>query len=155
MALVFTASLKFLEIRFTNECCVGGRMVRHRGLVKLVVVSLLLVVTSFAQAATVELVVNWPAWAQENKVEFWNVTVDAADRDNDGNSTEIINSNLVTTRYGGENAICVPGFCNLPAVLDNSLSQTYTFNNVPPGDYRSFCMIRFLMVGMEMLQCLL
>ncbi|MBV35504.1 MAG: hypothetical protein CMP47_08605 [Rickettsiales bacterium] len=111
-------------------------MVRHRGLVKLVVVSLLLVVTSFTQAATVELVVNWPAWAQDNKVEFWNVAVDAADRDNDGNNTEIINSNLVTTRYGGENAICVPGFCNIPAVFSNSLSQTYTFNNVPPGDYR-------------------
>ena len=122
--LVIAASLKLFGIRFANDGCVGGRMVRHIGLVKLVVVSLLLVVTSFAQAATVELVVNWPAWAQDNKVEFWNVAVDAADRDSDGNNTEIINSNLVTTRYGGENAICVPGFCNIPAVFSNSLSQT-------------------------------
>lgn len=87
-------------------------------------------------AATVELQVNWPEWSQENRVEFYNTAVDATDRDGDGNTTEIINSNLVTTRYGGENAICVPGFCTLPAVADTPFVQNYTFNNVPSGNYR-------------------
>ena len=91
---------------------------------------------SSVNAATVEFQVNWPQWAQENRIEFYNTAVDAADRDGDGNTTEIINSNLVTTRYGGENAICVPGFCTLPAVANTSFSQNYVFNNVPSGNYR-------------------
>ncbi len=91
---------------------------------------------SSVNAATVEFQVNWPQWAQENRIEFYNTAVDAADRDGDGNTTEIINSNLVTTRYGGENAICVPGFCTLPAVANTSFTQNYVFNNVPSGNYR-------------------
>ncbi|GAA4363396.1 DUF11 domain-containing protein [Kangiella marina] len=90
---------------------------------------------SGAKAATVEFQVDWPQWSQENRIEFYNTAVDAVDRDNDGNTTEIINSNLVTTRYGGENAMCVPGFCSNAATANTPFTQTYTFNNVPAGNY--------------------
>ncbi|RDX36290.1 DUF11 domain-containing protein [Kangiella sp. HD9-110m-PIT-SAG07] len=103
---------------------------------KLVILLTLLGAWVNANATTVEFQVNWPEWAQENRIEFYNTAVDAADRDGDGDTTEVINSNLVTTRYGGQNAICVPGFCSIPAVANTSFSQNYTFNNVPSGNYR-------------------
>lgn len=111
-------------------------MVVNKAVYKGFILLLLLLTCVSVESATVEFQVDWPQWSQENRIEFYNTAVDAADRDGDGNTTEIINSNLVTTRYGGENAICVPGFCTLPAVANTSFAQNYTFNNVPSGNYR-------------------
>ncbi|GAA0199929.1 hypothetical protein GCM10009123_04120 [Kangiella japonica] len=111
-------------------------MRQHKKLGQLTLATLLFLIAGFAQAATVEFQVNWPSFARDNKIEFWNVAVDVEDRDGDLDTAETINSNLVTTIYGGENAICVPGFCSAPGVGNTSLTQTYTFNKVPPGNYR-------------------
>ncbi len=140
--MIFIGLIKPLMFSQALEYLIDGWWGSNLGFMKnlifksLAFLALFIASLNVAYAATVEFQVNWPQWSQENRIEFYNTAVDAADRDADGNTTEIINSNLVTTRYGGENAICVPGFCTLPAVADTSFSQNYTFNNVPPGNYR-------------------
>ncbi len=75
-----------------------------------------------AEAATVQVEVNWENWSSENRVQI----LDSA-------------GNLLTTKYGGTNYICNPATC-----FDSSTNNSYgtsgspiifTFNDVPTGTY--------------------
>ncbi len=71
-----------------------------------------------AEAATVQVEVNWENWSSENRVQI----LDSA-------------GNLLTTKYGGTNYICNPATC-FDSTTNNSYGPiTFTFNDVPTGTY--------------------